>query len=90
MYATQARKKAYLMPPTPALSTVQAFNGQVLTKVQLTDPHTTKLVIINSAQVIFGTKLGMGQTKAQLIECYHQLIQDKGSAPGTIITPAPV
>jgi hypothetical protein len=55
-------------------SSAQAFNGQVLTETQLTDPHTTKPVIINSAQVIFGAKLGMGQTKAQLIEQYCQLV----------------
>ena len=59
MYATQAEKKARPMPPTPMPSTVQAFNGQALTKAQLTDPHTTKPVIINCAQVIFGAKLGM-------------------------------
>jgi hypothetical protein len=78
------------MPPTPTLSTVQAFNGQALTEVQLTDSCTTKLVIINSAHVIFSAKLGMGRTKAQLIKWYHQLVQDKGLAPSTIITPAPV
>jgi hypothetical protein len=66
----QATKKVCPMPPTSAPSTAQAFNGQALTEAQLTDPCTTKLVIMNSASVIFGTKLGMGRTKAQLIERY--------------------
>jgi hypothetical protein len=75
----QAAKKPKLspMPALPTPTTTQAFNGQVLTEAQLTDPRTTKLVIINSAQVIFGTRLGIGRTKAQLIERYHQLICKK-------------
>jgi len=60
MYITQAKKKAHPMLPTPVPLTAQAFNGQALTEVQLTDPYTTKLIIINSAQVIFSAKLGMG------------------------------
>jgi hypothetical protein len=69
-YAQQAAKKAKLTPPQPTPSTAQAFNGQALTEAQLTDPRTTKPVIVNSAQIIFGTRLGMGRTKAQLIEKY--------------------
>jgi hypothetical protein len=88
-YAAQAAKKARpVPPPNPAPSTGQAFNGQALTEAQLTDPRTTKPVIINSAQVIFGTKLGMGRTKAQLIERYRQLIRDKGM-PNTTATTVP-
>jgi hypothetical protein len=77
-----------MLPPNPTPSTAQAFNGQVLTKVQLTDPRTTKPVIINSTQVIFGAKLEMGRTKAQLIKQYCQLAHDKGLA-STPTTPTP-
>jgi hypothetical protein len=87
LYTQQAAKKAKPTPPQPAPSTAQAFNGQALTEAQLTDPRTTKPVIINSAQVIFGTQLGMGRTKAQLIEKYRQLIRDK--TPTAVTTTAP-
>ena len=88
-YAAQVAKKARpATPPNPMPSTVQAFNSQALTEAQLTDLRTTKPVIINSAQVIFRTKLRMGRTKAQLIEWYRQLIRDKGT-PNTIATIAP-
>jgi hypothetical protein len=88
-YVAQAAKKAHpAPPPNPTSSTVQAFNGQALTEAQLTYPCTTKPVIINSAQVIFRAKLGMGRTKAQLIEWYRQLVRDKGT-PNTTTTAAP-
>ena len=37
---------------TPGLT--QAFNGAPLTEALLTDPKTTKPVIINNAKVVFG------------------------------------
>jgi hypothetical protein len=86
LYVQQAAKKAKPTPPTPTPSMAQAFNGQALTEAQLTDPRTTKPVIINSAQVLFSTRLGMGHTKAQLIEKYRQLVHNKTPTVATTTT----
>ena len=62
---------------TQTSGSTQAFNGAPLTEALLTDPKTTKPVIINNAKVVFGCSFPARLNKAALIEAYRNLTNNQ-------------
>jgi hypothetical protein len=62
---------------TQTPGSTQAFNGTPLMEALLTDPKTTKPVIINNAKVVFGYSFPARLNKAALIEAYRNLTNNQ-------------